>query len=400
MEFEPEDQYAAHRAAARAWVAANVADGWLEEQEVTGNYHTPELHLRLARDDLLGAGWPAEFGGTAVDPGFARAVFQEALGLGLRLDGWFSTEMVLDTVLHVGTDEQKRDMLSAGARGEMVIALGYTEPSCGSDVAAAKTRAVRDGDEWVINGSKMFTSTAQEASHVFLLTRTNVDVPKHRGLTMFMVPLDSPGVEIRPVHTLGGQRTNATFYSDVRIPDQLRIGPVDGGWGVMRVALIYERGLSSPPVGPTWADRGADWARSVSRDDGSRVIDDPVVRERLARIAIESEMTRLLTMRVAWAVQTGAMPAVEGAVLKLLANESAQQHLSALLDLIGEEAVIQDPTSGSFPQAVESSFRKAVFTTIAGGSSEIMREIIAERALGLPKNRPALGRPVAYPLTI
>jgi alkylation response protein AidB-like acyl-CoA dehydrogenase len=388
MEFEPEDHYAAHRAAAKAWVAAHTEPGWLEEQELTGNYQTPELHRRLARDGLLGAAWPAEFGGTDADPDFARAIFQEVLGLGLHLDGWFSTQMVLNTVLHVGTDEQKRDMLSAGARGEMVIALGYTEPSCGSDVAAAKTRAVRDGDEWVINGSKMFTSTAQEASHVFLLTRTNVDVPKHRGLTLFMVPLDSPGVEIRPVHTIGGQRTNATFYSDVRIPDRLRIGPVDGGWGVMRTALIYERGLSSPSAGPTWADRGADWARSVSRDDGSPVIDDPVVRERLARIAIETEMTRLLAVRNAWVVETGGMPALEGTVHKLFSTETGQQHLASLLDLIGEEAVIQDPMADSFPQAVESAFRKAVFTTIAGGSSEVQREIIAERALGLPKNRP------------
>ncbi|HTX27618.1 MAG TPA: acyl-CoA dehydrogenase family protein [Streptosporangiaceae bacterium] len=389
MEFEPEDHYAAHRAAAKAWVAAHVESGWLEEQELTGNYQTPELHLRLARDGLLGAAWPAEFGGTDADPEFARAVFQEVLGLGLRLDGWFSTQMVLNTVLHVGTDEQKRDMLSAGARGEMVIALGYTEPSCGSDVAAAKTRAVRDGDEWVINGSKMFTSTAQEASHVFLLTRTNVDVPKHRGLTLFMVPLDSPGVEIRPVHTIGGQRTNATFYSDVRIPDRLRVGPVDGGWGVMRTALTYERGLSAPLTGPTWADRGADWARSVSRDGGSPVIDDPVVRERLARIAIETEMTRLLAVRNAWIVETGGMPALEGTVHKLFSTETGQQHLASLLDLIGEEAVIQDPMADSFPQAVESAFRKAVFTTIAGGSSEVQREIIAERALGLPKNRPS-----------
>jgi alkylation response protein AidB-like acyl-CoA dehydrogenase len=389
MEFEPEDHYAAHRAAAKAWVAAHVEPGWLEEQELTGNYQTPELHLRLARDGLLGAAWPGEFGGTDADPDFARAVFQELLGVGLRLDGWFSTQMVLNTVLHVGTDEQKRDMLGAGARGEMVIALGYTEPSCGSDVAAAKTRAVRDGDEWVINGSKMFTSTAQEASHVFLLTRTNVDVPKHRGLTLFMVPLDSPGVEIRPVHTLGGQRTNATFYGDVRIPDRMRIGPVDGGWGVMRTALVYERGLSAPAVGPTWADRGADWARSARSEDGSPVIDDPVVRERLAKIAIEAEMTRLLAVRSAWVVETGGMPALEGTVHKLFSTETEQQHLASLLDLIGGDAVLQDPVSDSFPHAVESAFRKAVLGTIAGGSSEVQREIIAERALGLPKNRPS-----------
>ena len=127
----------------------------------------------------------------------------------------------------------------------MLIALGYSEPDSGSDVAAAKTTAVRDGDDWVINGQKMFTSTAQLATHVFVLARTNPDVPKHKGLTLFLVPTASPGYEIQPIHTLGGQVTNATFYADVRVPDSARIGGVDAGWSVMKVALVYERGVGS-----------------------------------------------------------------------------------------------------------------------------------------------------------
>lgn len=389
MDFSEEDAYAEHRQAARDWTAANVDPGWAREQERTGTYHTAELHRRLAADGFLGAGWPAEYGGTGVSPSLATAVFQEVLGTGIHLDGWSTTQMVLNTVLHVGTESQKREMVVAGARGEMLIVLGYTEPGCGSDVAAARTRAIRDGEEWVISGSKMFTSTAHEATHVFLLARTNPEAAKHHGLTMFMVPLDLPGVEIRPIYTLGGQRTNATYYSDVRLPDHCRIGDVDGGWGVMRVALVYERGLGKPSSGPTWAQQAAVWARGMRRPDGSLMIDDPVFREQLARISIEAEMSRLLAMRVSWLVDTGGMPALEGPLSKLFSTEANQRHLSSLLDFIGEEAILQGDDASGFPGAVEDAFRKSVVTTIYGGTSEIMREIIAERHLGLPRARRA-----------
>jgi alkylation response protein AidB-like acyl-CoA dehydrogenase len=388
MDFQQADAYAEYRQAARDWVAANVDPEWAGEQERTGTYHTAELHRRLAEAGFLGAAWPQEYGGTDVPPSLAIAVFQEIIALGIHLDGWTTTQMVLNTVLHVGTEGQKREMVAAGARGEMLIVLGYSEPGSGSDVAAARTRAVRDGGEWVISGSKMFTSTAHEATHVFLLARTNPDAAKHRGLTLFMVPLDSPGVDIQPIHTLGGQRTNATYYADVQVPDRYRIGDVDGGWGVMRVALVYERGLGIIPSGPTWAERGASWAQGKQRPDGSPLIDDPVLRERLARIAIDAEIARLMALRVGWMVQAGGMPAVEGPLSKLFSTEANQRNLSSLLDFIGEGAILQGDDAGEFPGAVEDAFRKSVVTTIYGGTSEIMREIIAERQLGLPRGRP------------
>jgi alkylation response protein AidB-like acyl-CoA dehydrogenase len=388
MDFTLTDSLADKRAAAKAWVTDNLDPAWVDEQERTGTYHTWELHRRMGRDGILGAHWPEEYGGSGVDHGYATAVMQELYNAGTHLDGWTTTLMVLNTVLHVGTEEQKKEWLPAASRGDMVVVLGYTEPGSGSDVAAAKTRAQRDGDEWIINGSKMFTSTAHEGTHVFLLTRTNPDVAKHRGLTLFMVPLDTPGVEIRPVHTLGGQRTNATFYTDVRLPDRYRIGEVDGGWAVMRVALVYERGIGTVPSGPTWADKAADWARAQPRPDGGTVLDDSAVRERLAQIAIESEISRLLAMRVSWMVETGGMPAVEGPVQKLYTTENAQKQLATMLDLVGERAVLQGHDADAFPGSVESAFRKSVVSTIYGGSSEVMREIIAERRLGLPRTRP------------
>jgi len=390
VDFKDVDKLAEYRQGARDWVAKHVDPAWAEQQRTSGSYHTPELHALLAAHGWLGAGWPAEYGGTSNNPDMAAALFQELDAAGLHLDGWATTSMISNTLLHTATEEQKRTYVGGALRGEIIIVLGYTEPDSGSDAAAAKTRSQRDGDEWLINGQKMFTSTAHRGTHVFMLTRSNVDVPKHKGLTMFMVPLDSPGVEIRAVHTLGGQRTNATFYTDVRVPDAARIGPVDGGWGVMHVALVFERGGGGGGrrSGPSLAERVASWARQTRRDDGTRVYDDATVRERLARIAIDAEVSRLLGLRTAWVSATGGLPGTEGSAAKLFSAESAQRQHWDLLDILGAEAVLnREAGDAPLTAAVEEAWRRGVVGTIYGGSSEIMREIVAERVLGLPRVR-------------
>jgi alkylation response protein AidB-like acyl-CoA dehydrogenase len=389
VDFSDVDKLAEYRQQAREWVQTHVDPDWAEQQRTSGSYHTPELHALLAGQGWLGAGWPAEYGGTDNDPDLAAALFEEIDAAGLHMDGWITTTMICRTILHTGTEEQKRTIVGGALAGEVIIVLGYTEPDSGSDVAAAKTRAERDGDEWVINGQKMFTSTAHMASHVFMLTRSNTEVAKHKGLTTFLVPLDGPGVEIRAIHTLGGQRTNATFYGDVRVPDSARIGPVDGGWGVMHVALVFERsGGSGRRSGPTLAERVAQWARQARREDGTRVYDDATVKERLARIAIEAEVSRLLGMRTAWVAASGALPGTEGSAAQLFSSESAQRQHWDLLDILGAEAVLRrEAGDAPLSAAVDEAFRRGVVGTIYGGSTEIMREIVAERVLGLPRVR-------------
>jgi alkylation response protein AidB-like acyl-CoA dehydrogenase len=394
MDFSLADELAEHREAARAWVDANLDPEWIEEQHRTGTHETPELRALMARDGILGAGWPREYGGSDVDPRFAEAVRDAIAAAGILMHGWVTTAMVLHTIEHVGTEEQKREYISAALRGELLVALGYSEPDSGSDVAAAKTTAVRDGNEWVINGQKMFTSTAQVCSLVFLLARTNPDVPKHKGLTMFLVPTDSPGYEIQPIHTLGGQRTNATFYTDVRVPDAARIGDIDEGWGVMNVALVFERGVSEggSMVNGVAADIAA-WARDTTGPDGATRFDDPLVAERIGRIAVEEEVGRLLRQRGMWLAEQGGLPGVEGSMAKLFASEASQRHYSDILDILGAEGVMQREAVGA-PLAgkLENEFRESVVSTIYGGSSEILREIVAERRLGLPRNRPRANR--------
>ena len=387
MDFLESDALAEHRAAAHAWAERHFRAEWVEQEHATGTHHNPELHALLGQQGLLGAGWPVEYGGTDVDPAYALAVFQEIGARGLRMDGWVTTEMVARTVLHAATEEAKQEIVPAALRGEVVIVLGYTEPGSGSDVAAARMRAVRDGDEWVVNGSKMFTSTAHMATHVFLLARTNTDVPKHKGLTLFLARLDAPGVEVQPVHTLGGQRTNATFYSDVRVPDSMRIGDVDGGWGVMRVALVHERGTAVAPGGPTLVEQVAAWARETPGADGAPLLEDPTVAEQLARLAIDDEVSRLLGLKVRWIASTGGMPGIEGSMQKLFSSEAEQRRVAVLTDLLGEQALLRDG-AGPLHGAVEWAYRKAPVSTIYGGTSEVQREIVAERRLGLPRSRP------------
>jgi hypothetical protein len=388
MDFTQHDDLAAHRDAARAWADRHLRREWLRHERETGTHHHPELHRLLATEGLLAAGWPAEYGGNDMDVDRAEAVFDAIEDFGLRLDGWVTTWMILQTVLHTGTEEQKRELIPAGLRGEVVFALGYTEPGSGSDLAAVRTRAVRDGGgdsaDWLIDGAKMFTSTAHLSSHVILLTRTDPDAPKHRGLSAFLVPLDAPGVDIQPVHTIGGQRTNATFYSGVRVPDSARLGEVDGGWAVMRVAMVFERRAKSSHGRLSYVDRFAAWARRTGR------FEDPAVQEGLARIAIDDEVSRLLETRTAWLNRAGGLSAVEGAMSRLYGTVSLQRQHEEIIDLIGPEAVL----TGEYGPAPmdglpEYALRNSAVETIYGGASEILREIIAEHRLGLPRSRPA-----------
>lgn len=322
-------------------------------------------------------------------------------GIELRTTG--TNSLVANTLWAVGTDEQREQLLPRLLNGEFLAVLGYTEPDSGSDVAAAKTKAERDGDEWVINGQKMFTSNAELGTHVFLLTRTNRDVPKHKGLTMFLVPLDTPGVEVREIKTLRGHRTNMTFYTDVRVPDSCRVGDVDRGWSVMRVALDFEHGAGAQydsalkvlakahsAVGSGYRldlvlKRTIEWARTAKRDDGTPLIEDPLVRERLARAAIEVELSRLLGTRNDAAAKR---PGV-GNGTKLYASEAYVRATADLIDLAGPAGVLRytssDAIAGGWP---EYGFRDAQVSTIAGGSSEVQRDVIAERRLGLARMRP------------
>jgi alkylation response protein AidB-like acyl-CoA dehydrogenase len=271
------------------------------------------------------------------------------------------------------------------ARGEATAALGYTEPSGGSDVFAAKTRAVRDGDGWLINGQKMFTSGADFAGYVFLITRTDPDAPKHQGLTVFLVPLDSPGVEIHPVHTFMDERTNATFYADVRVPDRYRIGEVNGGAKVMALALSLEQGGGGGFERNVreMADSVTEWARREIRD-GRPVLEDPQTLARLARIHAQADIAEALSARVLATRLEGRPDLAYGPAAKVFCTESFITSSADLLDLAAPASLVRGKEGLGL---VEMGYRHSTATTIYGGTSEVLRSMVAERRLSLPRSR-------------
>jgi hypothetical protein len=301
--------------------------------------------------------------------------------------GLLNSSLVGRTLLELGTAWQRSEIVPRIVRGELLIALGYSEPKAGSDVAAVQTAARREGDEWVVDGQKMFTTTAHLAHYVITRVRTNREVAKHRGLSVLLIPTDAPGVEIQPIATLGGERTNAVYFSDVRVADRLRVGEVDGGWKVVRHALGLEQGMGFADRMEAFVERAREWA--LRRDArGERPLDDPRVRERLARASIHAEVAKLLRQRVAWLHATGQRERGEGPMAKLYSAEKFVEDASEVMELLGPTGVLRHGEEGAVADGFfEEAFRGAPVTRIYGGSNEILRSTIAEGRLGLPRTR-------------
>jgi alkylation response protein AidB-like acyl-CoA dehydrogenase len=386
MDFRLGERSDAFRDKARGFLNEHLTDAVRNEMHATGVHHNWDFHRARVAHGLLAPGWPTEFGGEGRDALEVLASAEEFQSAGAPTYGVGTTLMVANIIRHIGTEEQKQLILPRALSGEIIIVLGFTEPEAGSDVAAAQTRAVRDGDEWVINGQKMFTTNAQEADYVFLLTRTNPEVAKHKGLTTFLVPLRQPGVEIQPVITVSGERTNLTFYADVRVDDSLRIGEVDGGWDVMGVSLTFERSMPQGGDSVRLLKAMEQWASTMVDQAGKRRGDDPDVLARLGRAAAENEATILLARRCAWLHHSGILPGVEGSMAKLFASESLTRQSADFVDLLGPDGIRSHGDASAIAEGIaEYSYRYALGTTTYGGTSEVQRNIIAQRGLGLPR---------------
>jgi alkylation response protein AidB-like acyl-CoA dehydrogenase len=387
MDFRLGERSDAFRAEARSFLRDVLTDEMREEIYRTGVNHSWEFHRALVERGWLAPEWPEVFGGQGRDPMEMLAFAEEFQRASAPTYGVATTLMVANIIRHVGTEEQKHLILPRALRGEILIVLGFTEPESGSDVAAAQCRAVRDGDEWVVNGQKMFTTNAQLADYVFLLTRTNPDLPKHKGLTTFLVPLRQEGVEIQPVYTVSGERTNITFYSDVRVSDDLRIGEVDGGWDVMTVGLTFERTGAQGGESVYLLAAMERWATRCEDANGCPRSEDPDVRARLGRAAAENEVSTLLSRRCVWVFESGHLPGVEGSMAKLFASEALTRQAADFIDMLGSDGVRStgDPTAVE-NGAAEYALRSSLAGTTWGGTSEVQRNIIAQRGLGLPRS--------------
>ncbi len=387
MDFSFTAAQQALRAEVKAFIAEHADPDDLDVSD--GTIHSPKMHQAMADNGWLSGAVPPELAdeagasddGAAMTPLDMAIIIEELQLAGVPFDATAVTICVASIILELGNDFLKEHVAGPMLRGEALGSFGYTEPESGSDVAAAQTKAVRDGDEWVINGQKMWTTMAHEADFVILLTRSNPDVRKHKGLTFFIVPLDSPGVEIQPVWTMGTERSNATFYDDVRLDDQWRLGEVDGGWAVMKSALKFERGIAGGqyPSAPL-IDAIVEYATATQDLGGKRLIDDPVLRERIVRAKIDLEVCRCFGYNTAYLATQGSWFGVEGSMTKLFSSEAYKRHAGWFLDAMGPEGLRRDGF-------IEENWRHAPVTTIYGGTSEITRNLVAEGHLGLPRAR-------------
>lgn len=341
---------------------------------------------RLGTDGWLGIGWPEEFGGQGRTTVEQFIFFDEAQRAGAPVP-MISLNTVGPTLMAYGTAEQKATYLPRILRGEIDFAIGYSEPSAGTDLASLRTRAVRDGDHYVVNGTKVFTSRGATADHVWLAVRTDPTSSDHRGITVLIVDTASDGYKATPIRTLAGYDTYATFYDDVLVPVGNRVGEEHGGWPLIATQLNHERiamagfgGLATQLYDDVVA-----WAAQADAT-GHAPIDLPWVQADLARCRVGLDAMVQLNRRMAWAVGRSEPEPAASSVVKVYGTEVVIEVYRLLMGIVGPGAVVAGHDDQRSPWAdLDFAYRRATINTFGGGTNEVQREIVARAALGLPR---------------
>jgi alkylation response protein AidB-like acyl-CoA dehydrogenase len=354
----------------------------------------------MGADGWLGIGWPKEYGGqdrTMIE----QLIFHDeatAAGAAIPL---LTMNSVGPTLMEYGTQAQKDFFLPRILAGELHFAIGYSEPDAGTDLASLRTRAVRDGDGWVINGQKMWTSLASVADYVWLAVRTDPDASRHRGLSVFAVPTDSPGFSWSPVRTMAGQTTSQTFYEDVHVPASALVGEVNQGWKLITGQLNHERVALCSAVGiQLLLNQTRRWAEATRLPDGRRVIDQEQVQLNLGTVHAKTEFLKLVNWKIAWGADHGAkLGPAQASATKIFGTEFAVEACRLLMECLGDDAYLARAPgasatdaagAGSSPGEVlrarlERHYRQILMLTFGGGTNEIQRDMIAMLGLGMPR---------------
>ncbi len=375
----------------RAWLDENVPEPW--DRGTTSpedkRAHVAYLHdwqRRLYEGGWAGVSWPKEYGGrgsTLIE----QAIFQEELARASapQLVGTIGLSLVGPTIIAMGTEEQKARYLAPILSGEEIWCQGFSEPNAGSDLAALGTKAVRDGDVFVVNGQKIWTSFAHMAHWCLLLVRTNAEAPKHKGITCLLADMRTEGITVRPLRMMSGDSGfNEVFFSDVRVPVAQVLGEIDRGWTTAITALMNERanlGTGVQVVFKRNLEALIARARTVERN-GRPAIEDPLVRQKLAQAYMELEILRLNTNRALTSLSKTGVPGPEGSTQKLYWSEMNQRTQQIAQEILGPYGQLSDFDGGMW----EYGYLRSRGNTIEAGTSEIQRNIIAERVLGLPKS--------------
>ncbi|GLY42454.1 acyl-CoA dehydrogenase [Amycolatopsis sp. NBRC 101858] len=341
-----------------------------------------EIVRQLGKDGWLALGWPKEYGGQG-RPMLDQLIFTDEAAIAGVPVPFLTVNTVGPTIMRYGTDEQKAFYLPKIAAGELHFSIGYSEPEAGTDLASLRTRAVRDGDEYVVTGQKMWTSLIEYADYVWLAVRTDPDAKKHRGLSMLIVPTSSEGFSWTKVRTVAGAGTSATYYDAVRVPVSARVAEENAGWPLITNQLNHERVAltSSAPVRKALADVLA-WAKETG------AIEQEWVRLHLARVHAGAEYLKLRNWRIAWGAAASELGPADASATKVYGTEFAIEAYRLLMEVLGAAAVVRDGSPGALLAGrIERLHRSALILTFGGGTNEIQRDMIAATALGLPVTR-------------
>ncbi len=341
---------------------------------------------QMGRDGWLGIGWPAEYGGQGRSQIEQFIFFDESMRCGSPVP-MLTINTVGPTLYSNGSSEIKRELLPRITAGEILFCIGYTEPGAGTDLASLKTRADRQGDDYVINGQKVFTSLASDADYIWLAARTDPDAAKHGGISMFVVDMKTPGIRVEPMDLLSAHDINTTFFDDVRVPARYLVGGENRGWKLITSQLNHERvTLCSSGMMEGTFDAVLRWARETKRADGTRVIDQEWVQTNLARVWSGIEFLRLANWKVAWDATQGGLAVQDASALKVFGTEFYMQAIRLMMEVVGPRAYLTHES----PQAVisgqlENFYRSLLILTFGGGTNEVQRDLIGLFGLGLPR---------------
>lgn len=352
-------------------------------EQIEGGPAVRDCIRALADAGLLGVGWPKRYGGRGFSA-IEQFIFAEEARRANAPIPLVTLNTVGPTLMQCGSEEQKQRFLPAILDGSVEFAIGYSEPSAGSDLAALRTTAIRDGDGYLINGQKMFTSGAAYADYIWLAARTDPNAKKHKGISIFIVPTSSPGFSWQPLHTMPGISTFYTFYDNVRVPASALVGTESQGWQLITTQLNFERAaLGNLGALEPLFEKTLEWAQSTELD-GGRVIDQPWVQLALARVEAQVAAYKLVNSRVNAAITKGILNMGEASAAKVFGTELTQQVARELLEVLGSNG-IRRGADAPLRGALEAAYRQAVINTFGGGANEIQRDIIAMAGLLMPR---------------
>jgi 3-oxocholest-4-en-26-oyl-CoA dehydrogenase alpha subunit len=342
---------------------------------------------QMAADGWLGIGWPPEYGGQGRSAIEQFIFFDESMRSGAPVP-MLTINTVGPTIMTFGTDEQKSFFLPKILAGEIHFCIGYTEPNAGTDLAALVTKGEVDGDELVINGQKVFTSLAGDADYCWLAVRTNPDASKHKGISIVIVPMDTPGVRVVPMQLIGDHNINTTYWEDVRVPISNVVGGLNNGWSLITNQLNHERvTLCSPGIIERALSDTLEWAKQTELTDGRRVIDQEWVRINIAKVHAKLEFLRLINWKVAWTATQGHLDVADASSIKVFGTEFYLEALRLLSEVIGPTAVLRRDSPGAVLKGrLESFSRGLIILTFGGGTNEVQRDLIAIFGLGMPRS--------------